>query len=266
MTNALLHYKSYGDSSNPACIILLHGMLGSMDNWRSQAKQLSAFFHVITPDLRNHGHSPHISGMRYQNMAQDVLDLTNHLGLQSFDLLGHSMGGKVAMEMALQPSQTIQRLLIVDIAPKPYELWHLATFKALLSLPIADLTSRSQADEFLANYIEDPFERAFLLKNLQSSKSGGYTWRCNLQEITRAYLNIANFTQQTNATFSGKTLFIKGGQSPYIDLETDPSIISTFFPEAVLQTIEGSGHNPHVEKAPSFYQTVSKFLDLSTTS
>ncbi len=262
MTNPLLHFKSFGEKNHSASIVLLHGMLGSMDNWRSQAKQLSAHFHVITPDLRNHGRSPHISGMRYQDMANDVLALTNHLGIEKFDLLGHSMGGKIAMEMALTSAEKIERLVVVDIVPKPYQLWHLVTFKALLGLPVADFTSRAQADTSLAEHIEDPFERAFLLKNLKSLKSGGYEWRCNLQEITRAYLNIANFTQKPDAHFDHETLFIKGGKSPYLNLDTDPEVIKQFFPKAVIETIKGAGHTPHVEKTEAFNSILSKFLAL----
>ena len=263
MTNTRLHYKSIGDSANPASIILLHGMLGSMDNWRSQAQRLSTHFHVITPDLRNHGRSPHLSGMRYKDMAHDVLALAQELGIHQFDLLGHSMGGKIAMEIAFQQPEMIKHLIVVDIAPKPYQLWHLPIFKALLSLPIADLTSRKQADDVLSERIEDPFERAFLLKNLKSDKSGGYTWQCNLEEITRAYLTIANFTQRDQAGFEGKTMFIKGENSPYIDSETDPETIAKFFPRAEIEVIADAGHTPHIEKADDFYQLISRFLGLS---
>lgn len=265
MKNPVLHYKSFGDDNNPAVIILLHGMLGSMDNWRSQAKRLSSHFRVITPDLRNHGRSPHVSGMRYQDMAQDVLTLSDQLGLTAFDLLGHSMGGKIAMEIALHHASSIKRLAIVDIAPKPYALWHLATFKALLSLPVAELSTRSQADNRLSQYIEDPFERAFLLKNLKSRSSGGYEWRCNLKEITRAYLNIANFTEDADTQFEGRTLFIKGETSPYIDAQNDPATIATFFPTASLQIIAKAGHNPHVENADAFYNVMSQFLGITDT-
>lgn len=265
MINPLLHYKSFGDSDNPATLVLLHGMLGSMDNWRSQARRLSAHFHIITPDLRNHGRSPHLSGMRYQDLAQDVLDLTNHLGIENFNLLGHSMGGKIAMEIALQPATTVQDLIIVDIAPKPYPLWHLETFKALLALPVVELTSRSQADDMLSQQIEDPFERAFLLKNLKSNRPSGYAWACNLEEITRAYLNIANFTQKDQPHFNGKTLFIKGEKSPYIDSNTDPSIITDYFPKASLKVIEDAGHTPHIEKADAFYKTIREFFELPET-
>ena len=265
MTDSLLHYKIFGDKANTSTIVLLHGMLGSMDNWRTTAKRLSAHYHVITPDLRNHGRSPHMSGMRYQDMAEDVLKLTRHLGIDQFDLLGHSMGGKIAMEMALQQAKEVQRLIIVDIIPKSYQLWHLTTFKALLSLPIEEFTSRSQADEVLSQGIDDPFERAFLLKNLKSNQLGGYSWRCNLKEITRAYLNIANFTQSSNTQFSRQTLFIKGEKSPYIDLETDIGITQEFFPQSSIKTVEGAGHTPHIEKADAFYQIISQFLALENT-
>lgn len=260
MNNPLLHYKSYGENNKAPCIVLLHGMLGNMDNWRRQAQRLSTQFQVITPDLRNHGRSPHLSGMRYRDMANDVLTLTEHLGIEKFDLLGHSMGGKIAMEIALNHAEKINQLIIVDIAPKPYQLWHLATFKALQSLPVDEFTSRSQADEMLSEQIDDPFERAFLLKNLQSNKSGGYSWRCNLEEITRAYLNISNFTQNSQSKFEGETLFIKGEKSPYIDSNEDSVVINHYFPRSEIKTTSDAGHNPHVEKADDFYQLIDTFL------
>ena len=263
MNNPLLSYKSFGDEANSSCIVLLHGMLGNMDNWRSQARRLSTHFRVITPDLRNHGDSPHLPGMRYQDMAADVLALMEHLEIQKFDLLGHSMGGKVAMEIALSHSEKVQRLIIVDIAPKPYSLWHLSLFKALLSLPVDELTSRKQADEMLSEHVEDPFERSFLLKNLKSNDGTGYSWQCNLDEITRAYLNIANFTRSDESPFGGDTLFISGEKSPYINTETDTPVIQKFFPSASIQTVQEAGHTPHIEKADEFYQMMSAFLALN---
>jgi esterase len=263
MNNPLLSYKSFGDEANSSCIVLLHGMLGNRDNWRSQARRLSTHFRVITPDLRNHGDSPHFPGMRYQDMAADVLALMDHLGIKQFDLLGHSMGGKVAMEIALNHAERLERLIIVDIAPKSYQLWHLGIFKALLSLPVADLTSRNQADEMLSEHIENPFERSFLLKNLKSNDDGGYSWQCNLKEITRAYLNIANFTQSEQSSFDGETLFVSGEKSPYIDIMKDTSTIKSFFPTSSIQTIQNAGHTPHIEKADEFYKVMSEFLALS---
>ena len=262
MKNPLLHYKTYAKKEQANSIVLLHGMLGNMDNWRRQAQRLSKHFHVITPDLRNHGRSPHLSGMRYKDMASDVLALVEHLEINSFHLLGHSMGGKIAMEIALNHPQNIQKLMIIDIAPKAYQLWHLATFKALLALPVDQLTSRTQADKLLSEEIDDPFDRAFLLKNLKSNQSGGYSWRCNLEEITRAYLNISNFTQKEQAKFEGDVLFIKGEKSPYINIDQDTDVISNFFPKSDIKTVLNSGHNPHTENAEAFYVMISHFLDL----
>jgi len=257
----LLHYKQFGDPLTKNTIILLHGLLGSMDNWRSQAQLLSTNNHIITPDLRNHGQSPHLSGMRYKDMAEDILHLADHLGLEQFDLLGHSMGGKVAMYLALNYPERLRRLVIVDIAPKPYQLWHLPVFKALLALPISEITSRKQANDALAESIEAPSERAFLLKNLKTSDNGGYEWRCNLDEITRTYLNIANFNVLDGQTFDKPCLFIKGANSPYIDPEADELGIQQLFPQANIVSIDNTGHLPHVEAPQVFYDLIKQFFE-----
>ncbi|PWQ96672.1 alpha/beta fold hydrolase [Leucothrix arctica] len=262
MTNTQLNYKQFGDTNNPA-LFMLHGLLGSMDNWRGQAQNLSSHFNVITPDLRNHGHSPHLSGMRYKDMAEDVLSLAEDLGISSFDLLGHSMGGKVAMNLALNHSERLNKLIIVDIAPKSYPLWHLPIFNALLSLPVHEIKSRKTANDMLIDSIESSVERAFLLKNLKSDGSGGYKWRCDLSEITRTYLNVANFNATAGVTFDKPTLFIKGGQSPYLDPVEDQEKITLLFPQASIITIEDAGHLPHIESAETFSEQVNSFLGLS---
>lgn len=258
----LLHYKQFGDTNSEQNIILLHGLLGSMDNWRGQASHLAkqAHFLATTPDMRNHGQSPHISGMRYKDMAEDILLLADHLNIETFDLLGHSMGGKVAMHLALNHPDRLNKLIIVDIAPKPYKLWHLPVFKALLSLPVDSFKSRKQASDQLAESIPDAGERAFLLKNLKTSDNGGYEWRCDLQEITRTYLNIANFNPGSNVLFDKPCLFINGANSPYIDPEADKAVITQLFPQANIQTIQGAGHLPHVETPEVFYQCIEAFL------
>lgn len=258
----LLHYKHFGEPDSAQTVIFLHGLLGSMDNWRTQASYMSqqAPVHAITPDLRNHGQSPHLSGMRYRDMADDLLRLADSLGLDRFDLLGHSMGGKVAMDFALNHPDRLNKLVIVDIAPKPYELWHLPIFKALLKLPLDTLKSRREADQILAESVPEVAERAFLLKNLKTAEGGGYQWRCDLQEITRAYLNIANFKAPEGALYSQPCLFVDGAKSPYIDPETDGDLIRQWFPQAQLETIENAGHLPHVEAPEAFYQCVWSFL------
>jgi esterase len=259
MTNTLLNYKQFGDTNNPP-LFMLHGLLGSMDNWRGQAQKLSSHFNVITPDLRNHGHSPHLAGMRYKDMAEDVLALADDLGISSFDLLGHSMGGKVAMNLALNHPERLNKLIIVDIAPKSYPLWHLPIFNALLSLPVNEIKSRKEANDLLVDSIESPVERAFLLKNLKTNGSDGYEWRCDLAEITRTYLNVANFNSAEGVTFDKPTLFIKGGKSPYLDPIEDAEIISILFPQSSIVTIDDAGHLPHIESAETFSAHINRFL------
>jgi len=262
MTNTQLNYKQFGDTNNPA-LFMLHGLLGSMDNWRGQAQKLSAHYHVITPDLRNHGHSPHLPGMRYKDMAEDILSLADSLDIATFDLLGHSMGGKVAMNLALNHPEKLKKLIIVDIAPKSYPLWHLPIFNALLSLPVHDIKSRKIANDMLVDAIESPVERAFLLKNLKTDGNGGYEWRCDLAEITRTYLNVANFNASKEAVFNGPTLFIKGGQSPYLDPVEDSKIIKLLFPNATITTIDDAAHLPHIESAETFSSHINSFLEIS---
>lgn len=260
--NKLLHFKQFGETKSNNNIFMLHGLLGSMDNWRTQAKSLATNddLHVITPDMRNHGQSPHLSGMRYKDMAEDILALADHLDIETFDLLGHSMGGKVAMHLALNHSDRLNKLIIVDIAPKPYKLWHLPVFKALLSLPVDTIKSRKQANDHLIESIPNTGERAFLLKNLKTSDDGGYEWRCNLQEITRTYLNIANFSAPESTSFDKPCLFINGSNSPYIDPDADREVITQLFPQATIHTIQNAGHLPHVETPEVFYQCIQEFI------
>lgn len=266
MTNKqLLNYKTFKPESenarNRKPLIILHGLLGSMDNWRSQAKNLSEFQPVITIDLRNHGQSPHLSGMSYREMYEDVIQLANHLEVSQFDLLGHSMGGKVAMHLALAQPDYIKRLIIVDIAPKPYPLWHQDTLQSILNAPVNSMSSRQEIDDYLKQSIEDPFERNFMIKNLKRNDEGdGFSWKINLNEITRGYLKIAGFTT-AEQQFNKETLFIRGENSHYIQ-DSDASLIKLLFPNSSITTIKNSGHMPHFEQAKDFFQTLSSFLAL----
>lgn len=270
-TSELLNYKIYqaeDAAENKPPLVILHGLLGSMDNWRGQAKRLAKNRTVITMDLRNHGNSPHLSGMSYREMYEDVLMLLNHLEIKQFDCLGHSMGGKVAMQMALANSNEsdiakIQKLIIVDIAPRPYPLWHQQTLETVLKAPVAELTSRQSIDDYLQDSIEDATERGFMIKNLRRANEDdvpptGYRWKCNMEEIARGYLKIAGFST-AGQIFNNKTLFIGGGDSPYIR-EQDHSIIKSLFTDATIITIENAGHLPHFQQADEFFERVDKFL------
>jgi len=258
---SLLHYKIYS-AVNPKKhqrpLLLLHGLLGSMDNWRTQAKWLSHSRPIITIDLRNHGHSPHFIGMSYKQMALDIIKVLEQEELTCIDLLGHSMGGKVAMWLALHYPHLIARLIVVDIAPKKYPLWHQKIFTVMLKAPLSQFQSRQQINQYLAQFIEEESERAFLSKNLQRCRQGSYKWRCNISEIVKSYLKIAGFPPSP-LTFSKQVLFIRGDASVYI-MSSDYPLISTVFPQSQIQTIMGSGHLPHIEQADSFRQCLELFL------
>jgi esterase len=266
MSTSLLNYQIYNErddqNSNHPPIIFLHGMLGDAKNWKSQAKRFSEDYQVITVDLRNHGDSPHLKGMSYRQMADDVLTLLDHLGLSSVVLSGHSMGGKVAMYLALNNLERVAKLVVVDIAPVNYPLWHQSLLRALLTLPVETISRRQQADEYLAESIPDLFERAFLLKNLvrvnQPDNQQLYKWKCNLDEIVRNYLNISRFPK-LECQFEGEVLFVKGGNSDYITDEYK-SEIASYFPHATIRSIANAGHLPHVQQADRFYQLMNDFI------
>lgn len=256
------------DSQQHPPLLILHGLLGDMDNWRSQARRLSASRRVITLDLRNHGDSPHVKGMSYREMADDVIKVAQHEKIDRFDLLGHSMGGKVAMHLALTNQTRVRRLVVVDIAPRTYPLWHQNILKGLISAPLQSMQSRQQVSDYLESWIEDRVERAFILKNLKrvipsDSQSGEhqksrFAWRCNVPEISRNYLKIAGFST-LSSQFSGNSLFIRGENSSYIE-PSDHALINSLFTKTRIISIHNSGHLPHFEQADEFFDCVNTFL------
>lgn len=257
----LLHYTIYPaihltNKSPP--LLILHGLLGSMDNWRNQAKRLSQTQTVITIDLRNHGRSPHLDGMSYKQMGLDILAIIEHEQLSSVNLLGHSMGGKVAMWLALHYPTRIATLIVVDIAPKTYPLWHQKVLTAMLSAPLSSLQTHQQVDHYLSQFIEDAKERLFLSKNLQKRENKGYKWRCNLETIIKSYLKIAAFPVP-DSVFLNKTYFIRGENSSYI-MDDDYTLIKHLFFHAEIYTIANSAHLPQIEQPNDFYQQVKTFL------
>lgn len=258
--STLLHYKTYAakNTSNQTPLFILHGLLGSMDNWRTQAKRLSQSRTTVTIDLRNHGHSPHIEGMSYQQMALDIIAIIQHEKLRKIALIGHSMGGKVAMWLALHYPSLITKLIIVDIAPKTYPLWHQQVLITLLKAPLSQFQTRQQIDHYLSTKIEDSAERIFLTKNLQRLPEGGYKWRCNLTAIVRSYLKIAGFPRP-NLVFSNPTLFVRGENSIYIQPD-DHALIKSLFTYSQIHSIANTAHLPHIEQPDEFYRRIKIFL------
>ncbi len=249
-----LHVQVAGSG---APLLILHGLFGTLENWGSQIKVLAEHFTVYAVDLRNHGRSPHSPHIDYPLMAADIIELMDDHGLACAHVLGHSMGGKVAMQLALNHPQRINQLIVVDIAPVTYPHHHQDVFAGLTSVDLAALTSRSAADQQLSQQISDPSVRMFLLKNLYRNEAKQFCWRMNLPALIEQYANIS--AAPTGQPYPAAMLFIKGGTSHYITAEHREPILA-LFPQAGYKIIQGAGHWPHAEKPDIFSKLVLNFL------
>jgi len=239
--------------------LILHGFLGMSDNWKTIGNKFAEDgYQVHLIDQRNHGRSPHTSEMNYQVMAQDIKNYCDENSLNDIILLGHSMGGKVAMQVAGDFSSLIQKLIIVDIGPKYYPPHHHEILKGLNALDDQVITSRGDAGDFLAKFIPDTGTRLFLLKNLYWKTKEKLSLRLNLEVLSKAAEDIGMGLSE-NIQFSKPTLFIRGGNSNYI-INDDISLIKKHFSNSSIQTIEGAGHWVHAEKMTDFYLKASEFL------
>jgi esterase len=250
-----LHFQVQGDGPP---VIILHGFLGSLDNWRTVSRRLSDTFRVFTIDLRNHGGSPHSDQMSYELMSNDLLEFVDQQKLQSFLLLGHSMGGKVAMQFAIDHSESVAKLIVVDIAPRAYEPSHRPLLNALCSLDLRSYDSFTEIDSALATSVPAAVMRQFLLKNLIRDKDRRFKWRIDLESIARNYPHLA-MAIAPRRSFSKPALFIRGGRSSYIT-ENDISLIHESFPAAQVMTIADAGHWVHADALEQFLQAVNAFL------
>lgn len=251
-----LNYKVFGEGKP---VVILHGMFGTLDNWQGIAKQLAAHFMVFIVDLRNHGRSPHSDKFDYPTMAEDVKEFMENNWIFKAHLVGHSMGGKVAMKLATDHPDMVEKLAIVDIAPKAYIGNHLNIFEALFALDLKNLKSRMEASDFLATRIEEDGVRQFILKNLNINKdTQAYEWKMNLPVIHKAYRHILGESELEHP-FEGETLFIRGENSEYI-LPTEFEGYKKFFPKATLETVKNAGHWVHAEQPEAFLAVLTKFL------
>jgi pimeloyl-ACP methyl ester carboxylesterase len=250
-----LEFERFGDSAKPP-LIILHGFFASSRNWRQIAEKMAGNWRVLVPDMRNHGASPHHPVMDYPAMAADILRFIEQQGLTAVNLLGHSMGGKIAMWFAVHYPSYVRRLVVVDIAPVSYPHSFDPLIMALQALPLAAINNRKQAEEQLAPAIPDLHYRQFLLQNLVL-QNGVYRWRVNLDIFRQTAADIIAFpdTQQL-PPFSGKTLFIAGADSHYVDATQ----INTLFPTAHLSIIANAGHWLHVQQPAAFIRQVEPFF------
>lgn len=254
----LLHIQEYGQGRP---VIILHGLFGSARNWQGIARSLAENHHVITPDLRNHGQSPHTDSMSYEEMADDVITLADKLKLDDIILVGHSMGGKVAMVAALKKPKRFSALIIADIAPVNYSHGFKSLVDAMHSLDLTLLKNRNDAEAELAKTIDEAGVVQFILQNLTRSDDNFY-WRINLEQISASLSSISEFPE----SFSGMTcrlptLFLGGSESSYLRSIYNPAIYQ-FFPAAEITMIEGAGHWLHAEKPGEFLKEVKTFINL----
>ncbi len=239
-------------------LVILHGLFGSLDNWQTLAGRFGESRTCVLVDLRNHGRSPHTDTHSYREMADDLAAFLEANWIHTSDVLGHSMGAKVAMRFALDYPERVERLVCVDMGVRAYARGHDEIFAAMHSLGLDGSLTRAELDEQLAARVPEMGVRQFLLKNLRRTRDG-YAWKLNLEVLARDYAEILEPIGGAGATWPGPALFVRGGASDYIRNEDWPGI-QAVFPEAELATVTGAGHWVHAEQPEALYTVVEEFL------
>jgi esterase len=237
-------------------VVLLHGLFGAARNFGAIQRGLAAHFRVIALDMRNHGDSPHAADMRYPVLAADVRETLQAKGIETAAVIGHSMGGKAAMAMALQWPALVGRLVVSDIAPVIYQHGNTAYTSAMQAVPLTPGLTRRQADAALTATVPDPALRAFLLQNLRLGAEPG--WRIGLAEIAAAVPDLEGWVELAGV-YPGPALFVKGANSNYLLAEHRPAI-RTQFPRARFIAIKHAGHWVHADNQAGFLSVVEAFL------
>ncbi|MCG2418605.1 alpha/beta fold hydrolase [Aequorivita sp. F47161] len=251
-----LHSQILG-SGQP--FVILHGFLGMGDNWKTLGNRWAEEgYEVHLLDQRNHGRSFHSDEFSYKVMTEDLNTYCEEHNLKDIILLGHSMGGKVAMQFAVTYPEMVSKLIIADIGPKAYPSHHQDILKALSSLDFTKINTRGEAEDILSEYIKDKGTRLFLLKNLYRKNKNEFALRINLPILSKKIEEIGVALPEA-AIFNGDTLFLGGEKSGYIE-PTDHFLIKKHFPKAKIETISDAGHWLHAENPEEFYDNVMIFL------
>ncbi|MGE5475320.1 MAG: alpha/beta fold hydrolase [Bacteroidales bacterium] len=240
-------------------LVILHGLLGSSRNWGGIATKLGESHRVLAVDMPNHGASPWTEVMDYPSMAREVgRFIEEHVGGPAA-VVGHSMGGKAAMTLALTRPELVERLVVVDIAPVSYTHTFAPYIKAMRAAPLGTAERRADIEQAMAGLIPDPRVRAFLMQNLEGG-AGGYRWRANLAVLGAAMDDILAFPHFADGThYDGRTLFLHGAESDYV-LPAHEDLIQALFPQARFQAVEGANHWVHADKPAEFVAAVARFL------
>ncbi|MFG6666601.1 alpha/beta fold hydrolase [Halomonas sp. HNIBRBA4712] len=257
-----LHFIDAFDESADSArtpLIVLHGLLGSADNWRSQLKKWQQTRRVLAVDLRNHGRSPHAEGMEYATLAGDVTALMERVGIERAHVLGHSMGGKVAISLARLAPQRTASLIVGDIAPVRYEHGHDDVFAALEAVREAKPTDRKSADALMAEHVSARPTRLFLATNLVRGDDKTMRLRVGLDEIRDGYASIIGLPAG-DAPFDGPTLVLRGADSHYVSDEHLPEL-KKILPRARLVTLKNAGHWLHADQPEAFQEAVAAFIE-----
>jgi len=248
----------YRQSGSGQPLIILHGLFGSSDNWYSLAKVFAQHYSVWVVDQRNHGQSPHSGDFNYVLLTEDLKAFMEAHDLKDPIVIGHSMGGKVAMNLAVAAPERLKKLVVVDIVPKKYPVHHDHILDGLTAIPLDALTSRNEADKILSEHVAEPEVRQFLLKNLSRNSTGGFEWKINLPAI-QEHIEEMGDAMQYPGTFDGPSLFVMGKKSNYFK-QGDETLIKSFFPQAELTMLD-TGHWVQAEKPTEFAQAVFQFLN-----
>ena len=254
-----LHYRLLGAraSANRPSIIILHGVFGTSDNWQSFGKALAEQYPVFLVDQRNHGQSPHSDRFDYPAMADDLKEFITEHSLDRPTILGHSMGGKTAMFFAIHYPELLSKLIVVDIAPRPYPVHHQSVLAGLEAVAIDDVQSRQEAEAHMEPHVADQGVRQFLLKNLKRTDTG-FGWKLNLSVI-RDNIEAIGVAVPDDRLFSEPTLFVRGEKSDYIQ-DKDKALIKQIFPAARIVAITAAGHWIHAERPEALLEVVLNFL------
>jgi pimeloyl-ACP methyl ester carboxylesterase len=256
----ILNSKIFGEG-NPQKLVIVHGLFGMLDNWVSLAKRFADFYEVHIVDQRNHGRSFHHPVHNYEVMAEDLKNYLDHHSISEAYLIGHSMGGKSVMQMACSHPEYIEKLVVVDIAPKYYAPHHQKILEGLTAVDNQQISSRKQADQVLSEYFDNSSIRMFLLKSLYRKEDGDYSFRFNLPVIKQQIEEVGKGFD-LGCIFDQPTLFVDGEKSDYI-LESDIESIDNAFPDNEIIEIPDAGHWVHAEQPDLFWEKVMHFLQYS---
>ena len=252
-----LFFREFG-TGQP--VILLHGLFGQSDNWVTVGRRIADQFHVYIPDQRNHGQSPHTSIHSFPAMADDLAEFIEEHSIENPILIGHSMGGKVAMTYALENPGKVKKLVVIDISPRKYpeRSTHTQVISEMMSIDLVNTATRTEVERILDSRISDTRIKMFILKNLYYKLHGKLAWRLNLEAINQSMDLLFDGISSENQ-YTGPTLFIRGGKSDYVT-DADIPLIKSMFPEALIKTISGATHWVHADAPEELCLLLSGFL------